>query len=31
VSREGSALSVVGREFEALEAHALTQQSRDFR
>ncbi|MDA1080986.1 MAG: hypothetical protein O2973_04780 [Gemmatimonadetes bacterium] len=31
VSREGDALSVVGHEFIALEAEALTQQSRDFR
>ncbi|MBM4193702.1 MAG: DNA polymerase III subunit alpha [Gemmatimonadetes bacterium] len=31
IGREGNALSVVGHEFEALEAEALTQQSRDFR
>lgn len=31
VSREGHALSVVGHEFIALEATAITKQSRDFR
>lgn len=31
IGREGNALSIVGRQYEAIEAESLTQQSRDFK